>query len=103
MTHPGGPKVINAITKSLELPPEALELTWRSLGEIGNLSSASVLHILRDTIAKAAAQRKPRADARDGSGILHRTGATALALMPLTSTVSPGFGLSAAKFAARMR
>jgi alkylresorcinol/alkylpyrone synthase len=52
VAHPGGPKVIDAITKSLELPSEALELTWRSLSEIGNLSSASVLHILRDTIAK---------------------------------------------------
>jgi alkylresorcinol/alkylpyrone synthase len=52
VSHPGGPKVIDATAKSLELPPEALELTWRSLGEIANLSSASVLHILRDTIAK---------------------------------------------------
>ncbi len=52
VTHPGGPKIIEAITESLKLPPEALELTWRSLGEIGNLSSASVLHVLRDTIAK---------------------------------------------------
>ncbi|MDH6244452.1 3-oxoacyl-[acyl-carrier-protein] synthase III C-terminal domain-containing protein [Mycobacterium sp. OTB74] len=52
ITHPTGPKVIDAIAKSLELPSEALELTWRSLGEVGNLSSASVLHILRDTIAK---------------------------------------------------
>jgi alkylresorcinol/alkylpyrone synthase len=52
VTHPGGPKVIDAIARTLELPPEALELTWRSLGEVANLSSASVLHILRDTIAK---------------------------------------------------
>ncbi|OBI43336.1 type III polyketide synthase [Mycobacterium colombiense] len=52
VTHPGGPKVINTIATSLELPPEAQELTWRSLGEVANLSSASVLHILRDTIAK---------------------------------------------------
>jgi alkylresorcinol/alkylpyrone synthase len=52
ISHPGGPKVIEAIAKTLELPPDALELTWRSMGEIGNLSSASVLHILRDTIAK---------------------------------------------------
>jgi alkylresorcinol/alkylpyrone synthase len=52
IAHPGGPKVIDAIAKSLELPADALELTWRSLGEIANLSSASVLHILRDTIAK---------------------------------------------------
>jgi alkylresorcinol/alkylpyrone synthase len=57
--HPGGPKVIDAITKSLKLPPEALELTWRSLGEIGNLSSASVLHILRDTIAKPPPSGSP--------------------------------------------
>ena len=52
VTHPGGPKIIDAITESLNLGPQALELTWRSLGEIGNLSSASVLHVLRDTIAK---------------------------------------------------
>ena len=52
VSHPGGPKIIDAINASLSLPPEALELTWRSLGEIGNLSSASVLHVLRDTLAK---------------------------------------------------
>ena len=57
--HPGGPKVIDAITKTLELPPEALELTWRSLGEIANLESASVLHILRDTITKPPPSRSP--------------------------------------------
>ena len=56
VSHPGGPKVIEAINSALSLPQDALELTWRSLGEIGNLSSASVLHVLRDTIAK-----KPRA------------------------------------------
>jgi alkylresorcinol/alkylpyrone synthase len=52
VSHPGGPKIITAITETLSLPAEALELTWRSLGEIGNLSSASVLHVLRDTMAK---------------------------------------------------
>ncbi|WP_204803081.1 type III polyketide synthase [Mycobacterium riyadhense] len=59
VTHPGGPKIINAITECLKLPPEALELTWRSLGEIGNLSSASVLHVLRDTIAKPPPSGSP--------------------------------------------
>ncbi|MEE6138570.1 3-oxoacyl-[acyl-carrier-protein] synthase III C-terminal domain-containing protein [Mycobacterium sp. 050128] len=59
VAHPGGPKVIDAIGKSLELPTEALELTWRSLGEIANLSSASVLHVLRDTIAKPPASGSP--------------------------------------------
>jgi alkylresorcinol/alkylpyrone synthase len=59
VTHPGGPKVIDAIGKTLELPPDAHELTWRSLGEIANLSSASVLHILRDTIAKPPPSGSP--------------------------------------------
>lgn len=52
VSHPGGPKVIEAITATLGLPDDALELTWRSLAEVGNLSSASVLHVLRDTMAK---------------------------------------------------
>ncbi len=55
--HPGGPRVLEAFQESLELPPEALELTWNSLREIGNVSSASVLFVLHDTIE----QRRPPA------------------------------------------
>ncbi len=49
VSHPGGPKVLRAIEEALQLPAGATELTWRSLESIGNISSASVLHILRDT------------------------------------------------------
>lgn len=49
--HPGGPKVLDAVAETLALPEEALELTWRSLASVGNLSSSSVLHVLRDTLA----------------------------------------------------
>ncbi|OBF05645.1 polyketide synthase [Mycobacterium sp. ACS4054] len=59
VSHPGGPKIIDAINASLSLSPDALELTWRSLGEIGNLSSASVLHVLRDTLAKPPPSDSP--------------------------------------------
>ena len=59
VSHPGGPKVIEAITDSLTLPADALELTWRSLAEIGNVSSSSVLHILRDTMDKRPADGSP--------------------------------------------
>ena len=52
VSHPGGPKVLEAINAALGLDDNALELSWRSLSEIGNLSSASVLHILRDARAK---------------------------------------------------
>jgi alkylresorcinol/alkylpyrone synthase len=48
--HPGGPKVLEAMQASLELPAEALEVTWRSLREVGNLSSTSVLLVLQETM-----------------------------------------------------
>lgn len=49
--HPGGPKVLEAVTEALDLPCDALDMTWRHLAEVGNLSSSSVLHVLRDTLA----------------------------------------------------
>ncbi|MFC8076140.1 type III polyketide synthase [Streptomyces sp. NPDC057307] len=52
--HPGGPKVLEAVSESLDLPEGALDVTWRSLSEVGNLSSSSVLHVLRDTLARCA-------------------------------------------------
>lgn len=48
--HPGGPKVLKAIESSLELHDGQLEPSWRSLAEVGNLSSSSVLHILRNIL-----------------------------------------------------
>lgn len=51
VAHPGGPKVLEAMQSALELPEDALELTWKSLREVGNLSSTSVLLVLRDTLA----------------------------------------------------
>ncbi|MYV55659.1 3-oxoacyl-[acyl-carrier-protein] synthase III C-terminal domain-containing protein [Streptomyces sp. SID3212] len=55
--HPGGPKVLEAMEDVLELHDGALDLTWRSLASAGNLSSSSVLHVLRDTLA----ERRPPA------------------------------------------
>jgi alkylresorcinol/alkylpyrone synthase len=52
VAHPGGPKVIDAIIRSLSLPDDALDVTRRSLSAIGNLSSSSVLHVLQDTLAQ---------------------------------------------------
>ncbi len=59
VSHPGGPKVLEAIAAALDIGDDALELSWRSLAEVGNLSSSSVLHVLRDTIAKKPAAGQP--------------------------------------------
>ncbi|MCW2775132.1 MAG: chalcone and stilbene synthase domain protein [Nocardioides sp.] len=48
--HPGGPKVIDALRDTLGLTEHDLALTRDSLSRIGNLSSASVLHVLEDTL-----------------------------------------------------
>ena len=48
--HPGGPKVLEAFARSLGLPPDALDASWRSLARVGNLSSAAVLHVLAEQL-----------------------------------------------------
>ncbi|MER8041247.1 type III polyketide synthase [Streptomyces sp. NPDC094032] len=58
IVHGGGPKVFTAVRRALDLEPGALELTRRSVAERGNLSSVSVLDILR-----AAMETPPPADA----------------------------------------
>lgn len=45
--HPGGPRVIEAVENVLDLPVDALDLTRSSLRDNGNLSSVSVLDVLR--------------------------------------------------------
>ena len=52
MGHPGGPKVIDAVQHSLKLPDSAMAVSRRSLAEVGNLSSASVLHVMEMTQAQ---------------------------------------------------
>ncbi len=52
MGHPGGPKVIDAVQHSLKLPDSAVAVSRRSLAEVGNLSSASVLHVMEMTQAQ---------------------------------------------------
>jgi alkylresorcinol/alkylpyrone synthase len=50
--HPGGPKVLEAMQEALALDNGALDVTWRSLREVGNLSSTSVLLVLEETMEK---------------------------------------------------
>lgn len=52
VAHAGGPKILEAMSRSLGLPDGALDLSWRCLARAGNLSSSSVLHVLGDTIAQ---------------------------------------------------
>ena len=57
IAHTGGNRVLEAIAAALELPAGALERSWRLLAATGNLSSASVLFVMRDLLETAGAAR----------------------------------------------
>lgn len=51
LAHPGGPKVLTAIAAALDLDDGALHRSREQLADTGNLSSASVLHVLDRALA----------------------------------------------------
>jgi alkylresorcinol/alkylpyrone synthase len=55
IAHPGGPRVLDAFAHALELPRACFQLSWDSLEAVGNLSSASVLHIFADALGRGVA------------------------------------------------
>ncbi len=48
--HTGGPKVLEAMADAAGVTREECQLSWDSLRKVGNLSSASVLFVLEDTM-----------------------------------------------------
>ena len=55
--HTGGPAVLEATQEALALPDGALDASWHCLSQTGNLSSASVLCVLEETMMR----RRPAA------------------------------------------
>jgi alpha-pyrone synthase len=51
--HPGGQSVLDAVQNGLGLCPDALWASRRVLGEFGNMSSASVMFVLRELMESA--------------------------------------------------
>ena len=56
VAHTGGPKVLQAFERALELPDAALRRSWASLRGVGNLSSASVLFVLSELMESGDAR-----------------------------------------------
>ena len=47
--HPGGKKIIDEVARTFELDDSALSASYDCLKNVGNLSSASVLVVLKNT------------------------------------------------------
>jgi alkylresorcinol/alkylpyrone synthase len=60
VVHPGGPKVVDAIERCLDVAGGTLDRTRRFLRAHGNLSSASVLFILQEVLASGVAEAGDR-------------------------------------------
>lgn len=73
VAHPGGPKILEALGSSLSLHSGELDVSWKSLSDKGNISSAAVIHILRDVL--------------DGNGVEKPTSGTPGLLLAM----GPGF------------
>lgn len=52
--HPGGPRIIQEVERALALPPEASAVSREVLRECGNMSSPTILFILRRLAAAGA-------------------------------------------------
>ena len=48
--HPGGKRILEAIHKSLEFRNGQLAASYKVLNEFGNLSSASILFVLKEML-----------------------------------------------------
>jgi alkylresorcinol/alkylpyrone synthase len=68
VVHSGGPKVLTAIESSLGLERSDTAVTWESLREVGNLSSASVLDVLARTLRRQPLGGRPAVMAAMGPG-----------------------------------
>ncbi len=45
--HPGGPKILQATTEALRLPPNSLRTSTQVLAEFGNMSSPTVIFVIQ--------------------------------------------------------
>jgi len=52
LVHPGGPSILDAVHEKLGLSAEQMQLSWQTLRENGNCSSATVL-IMLDTLLRS--------------------------------------------------
>jgi alkylresorcinol/alkylpyrone synthase len=69
VVHPGGPKVIDAVRDSLELPEDRVATARASLAEAGNLSSASIVHVLNKELAAPDGEPGPMVVVGLGPGV----------------------------------
>ncbi|WP_199431472.1 type III polyketide synthase [Qaidamihabitans albus] len=67
--HPGGPRILDTVQRTLDLPPRALAASRSVLAEHGNCSSATVLLVLEELRATGALDGGPTVAIAFGPGL----------------------------------
>ena len=52
--HPGGRRILDAIQKSMQLKPEDMQASYKVLREYGNMSSPTILFVLKELMRQQA-------------------------------------------------
>jgi len=60
--HPGGKRILEVIEKALQLPPPALKHSYDILSAFGNMSSATILFVLKEIMHNHSTEAKEGAD-----------------------------------------
>jgi predicted naringenin-chalcone synthase len=66
--HPGGPRILGAVQEALGLDPAALDASRRTYSACGNMSSPTVLFVLRELRERRA--RRPCVALGFGPGLV---------------------------------
>jgi alkylresorcinol/alkylpyrone synthase len=55
LVHPGGPRVLTALQRELEIEPDLVRWSWQALRHSGNTSSAAIIEVLARYLADPGA------------------------------------------------
>ncbi len=67
--HPGGKRILEAVCKSLQLPAEALQVSFEILKNYGNMSSPTILFVLNEMMNKEVRSNEMIFGAAFGPGL----------------------------------
>lgn len=71
--HPGGRAILEQVEQHLELPPEALEISRDVLRNYGNMSSPTVMFVLKDMLEESVTDRATTCAIAFGPGLTVET------------------------------
>ena len=67
--HPGGPEILDAVQRALDIPDDLMAPSWKVLRDYGNCSSATVLLILERLLREAPRTEEPSVALAFGPGL----------------------------------